>query len=175
LSPQTSSDSASGKLQYDNELWQFSLAVYAQNGVADECLTLQQQIGLDINMLLFCAWIGVRGGILSSADIEAAMRNVAHWQDRVVRPLRSVRQEIKKLGQRDLEGFRERIKSIELEAEQIEQALLFGFSESLQSGQANAHDAVPQNIKKYIARKSGSNGAQFSAPLLVDAALRLHS
>ena len=169
------SDSTSGKLQYDNEFWQFSLAVYAENGVADECLTLQQQTGLDINVLLFCAWIGVRGGILSSADIEAAMRNVAHWHDRVVRPLRSVRQEIKKLGQSELESFRERIKSIELEAEQIEQALLFDFSRSLQSGKANAQDAVPQNVKKYLARKPGSNGAQFSAPLLVDAALRLRS
>ena len=63
--------------------------------VAKECLALQDVLGLDVNILLFCAWLGTQSVALQREDIEAALRAVAAWQDEVVRPLRAVRQRTK--------------------------------------------------------------------------------
>ena len=41
-----------GELQYDNEFWRFSLAVYKPPDVAAECLALQEAVGLDVNLYL---------------------------------------------------------------------------------------------------------------------------
>jgi uncharacterized protein (TIGR02444 family) len=173
LTPQGPSESDNGPLQYDNEFWRFSLAVYGRAGVADECLALQDAIGADVNLLLFCAWAGVRTIVLSRDDIEQAMRLVVAWQDNVVRPLRGVRQNMKALESEATEGFRARVKSLEIEAEQIEQAILFAHSSRLQSTQGNIRDAVTRNVQAYIALKSGPKG--LTAPALIEAALHSRS
>ena len=56
----TKQGSRDGELQYDNEFWRFSLAIYKPPDVAAECLALQEAVGLDVNLLLFCAWLGTR-------------------------------------------------------------------------------------------------------------------
>jgi len=173
LNPQGSSEITGNTLQNDNEFWRFSLAVYSEAGVAEECLGLQQSIGADVNLLLFCAWTGARGIVLSGDDIEQAMARVAAWQDHVVRPLRSARQNMTGLEIKESERFRARVKSIEIEAEQVEQAILFAYSKRLQSTHRGIRDAVVENVKKYIEMKSGPMSA--AAPVLVDTALRLRS
>ena len=172
LKQQSSSDSDSGSLQYDNEFWRFSLAVYLQAGVAEECLELQRTAGIDVNLLLFSAWIGTRAIALSGEDIKAASKCVVDWQEFVVRPLRRVRQDMKELEQVESDSFRTRVKAIELEAEQIEQAILFSYSKRFRSFQANVPDAVAENIKKYIEKTSGSQSLGSCAPLLIGATLR---
>lgn len=172
LKQQSSSDSDGGSLQYDNDFWRFSLAVYSQAGVAEECLDLQRTAGIDVNLLLFSAWIGTRAIALSGEDIKAASKRVVDWQETVVRPLRRVRQGMKALEQFESDDFRTRVKVIELEAEQIEQAILFSYSKRFQSSQANVPDAVAENVKKYIGSTSGSQSLNSCAPLLIRAALR---
>ena len=115
----------SAELELDNAFWRFSLAVYAADGVADECLALQQEFNIDINLLLFSAWLGADRGIdLTQEDIRTADATVERWRCRIVRPLREVRQVLKQ-AQTNHEGFRRKVKAIELEAEQIEQAILY--------------------------------------------------
>jgi uncharacterized protein (TIGR02444 family) len=171
LTPQGSTDGDT--LQYDNEFWRFSLVVYSRANVADECLALQDVVGADVNLLLFCAWTGVQAIVLSRDDIEQAMRLVVAWQDNVVRPLRNVRQGIKAMNDLASESFRTRVKSIEIEAEQIEQAILFAYSRRFQSTRRDIREAVTENIKKYIELKSGQKSV--AAPALVDAALHSRS
>jgi uncharacterized protein (TIGR02444 family) len=173
-------DCGTDKLDYDNEFWRFSLAVYEQAEVAQECLALQQALGIDVNLLLFCAWVGTRAVALSSKDIEAVSIIVSAWHENVVRPLRGVRQQVKILYQDEFGSFRTSVKGIELEAEQIEQAMLFAYSKRIQSPRASAdcHDAIAQNVKEYIEMKSGTAAGQppeLSAPRLIDAARRLSS
>jgi len=160
-----------GNLQYDNEFWRFSIAVYGQDEVAKECLQLQQALGIDINLLLFCAWLGSSGIALSKAEIEGASSAVRSWHENVVRPLRGVRQHIKKMERVDFECFRGKVKGMELEAEQIEQAILFAHSKMIQSRNADADDAIAQNVKNYIAMTSST--APLFAPHLIEAARRL--
>ena len=161
-------------VNYDNDFWRFSLVVYGAEGVAAECLGLQDMLGIDVNVLLFCAWLGTRGAQLQRKDVEAAMRAVAVWQDDVVRPLRAIRQFTK--TKCDDEAFRTSLKQIELRAEQIEQAKLFALSGQL-AGAAPAADrraAIVKNINECIAIAPG--GAPVGAAAiahLVDAALRV--
>jgi uncharacterized protein (TIGR02444 family) len=173
LAPDVSREIGTDTLQYDNEFWRFSLAVYGQAEVAQECLKLQQALGVDVNLLLFCAWLGARSMVLSGAEIETASRIVAAWHENVVRPLRGVRQQIKLLDRTDFEIFRAKVKSIELEAEQVEQAILFAYSKRVEKPRADHGDAVAKNVNDYIEIKSGGVSArtsELSAPRLIDAA-----
>lgn len=158
--------------QRDNELWRFSLAVYVRDGVSQECLTLQDTLDIDVNVLLFCAWTGARGVVLSKVDIATASHAVSAWQEKVIRPLRGVRCELKSLSGND--STRPKVKEIELEAEQIEQAMLFAHWQSNENTRAKttSHDAIEQNVKEYIATKSSGAQAPLSAPHLIDAARR---
>ena len=173
MNPQGPSDIGSDTLQYDNEFWRFSLAVYGRPGVAEECLALQQAIGADVNVLLFCGWAGARGISLYRDDIEKIIGHVFAWQDHVVGPLRNVRQDMRSLKFEGSESFRAKIKNIELEAEQIEQAILFAYSQRFQSRYENPRDAVTENVRQYIEIKSGPK--TLTASLLVEAALQLRS
>jgi uncharacterized protein (TIGR02444 family) len=170
-------ESIAGGLQYDNEFWRFSIAVYEQNEVARESLGLQETLGIDVNLLLFCAWIGAQGIILRSENIEAASMAIAAWHETIIRPLRGVRQQTKLLSVTELEDFRARVKDLELEAEKIEQAILFGYSKSIPRSPTGAdrRDVITENVKKYIASKSGTVSPERSTPYLIGAALRLRS
>jgi uncharacterized protein (TIGR02444 family) len=154
-----------GALQLDNAFWRFSIAVYAQTGVAEECLVLQDAAGADVNLLLFCAWLGSQGLTLSSADINMARATVATWHDGVVRPLRNVRRQVKEVAAGKLEPFRSTVKSVELQSEQIEQAILFAFSKALQI--CSGPESVAANVQKYIAALS--QDVRHSAPRLIEA------
>jgi uncharacterized protein (TIGR02444 family) len=165
-------DGNRNELQYDNEFWRFSLAVYKPADVAAECLALQEAIGLDVNLLLFCAWLGTRAIVLSRGDIEAACRVVASWHASVVRPLRGVRRHIKTQYGDAFEGFRSRVKDDELQAEQIEQAMLFAYAQGIQTSQdgSDHRDAVARNVNAYLSMMSGATAPVPAAPLLVRAA-----
>jgi uncharacterized protein (TIGR02444 family) len=163
-----SHDSGAGLLQYDNEFWRFSLAVYGQAEVEQEMLVLQQAHSIDVNLLLLCAWLGACGITLSREQIEAASGAVAAWHDQVVRPLRGVRQQIKTFKRDAFEKFRTKVKGIELEAEQIEQALLYDISKKISPGVANSPEAIAHNVNEYIAMKAG----KISARHLIAAASR---
>jgi uncharacterized protein (TIGR02444 family) len=158
-----------GDLDYDSEFWRFSLALYGRTEVAKECLALQDAHGIDVNILLFCAWLGTRSVALNREDIEAASRVVAAWQDDVVRPLRIVRRRVKALLADD--GFRTGFKDVEIKAEQIEQAMLFAHSQELRSRNEAEGDRVAGNVRLYITMKSPVD-AQASASHLIEAARR---
>jgi uncharacterized protein (TIGR02444 family) len=105
--------------------WEFSLAVYAVPGVADECLALQDRHGLDVNIALLCCWYGWSGrGPLTAEEIAAAEARVADWTRNIVVPLRSVRRALKPLPAPAAVAIRDSVKRLELDAEREEQRLL---------------------------------------------------
>jgi len=153
-----------GGLELDNAFWQFSLSIYGQADVAEECLALQETIGIDVNVLLFCAWLGTRGIVLRKEDIAAASETVEAWSKNVVRPLRGVRQRMKGLYNNEFADLRERVKALELEAEQVEQAILFAQTKKIQGSGAGVdrRKAIGQNVDQYLRTAS--------APRLIAAA-----
>jgi uncharacterized protein (TIGR02444 family) len=171
-----SRDIANNELQYDNDFWRFSLAVYEPGAVENECLALQETLGIDVNILLFCAWLGTRNIVLSREIIEAACRTSAHWHNNIVRPLRSVRRQMKMYDDK-VANLRTRVKDIELEAEQVEQAMLFAYAQGIAGSREATYrgDAIAHNVNEYIAMQSDAVRSQhkIAAPLLIRAAQRL--
>jgi uncharacterized protein (TIGR02444 family) len=120
----------------DTPLWTFSLAVYGRDGVADECLTLQERLQLDVNLLLFAAFVGAVEGVrLEGKDIAVANAAITGWQGEIVRPLRQARRALKPANtdagnplHEASSALRAQVKLAELEAEKLEQAMLWRWS-----------------------------------------------
>ncbi|MFC3607638.1 TIGR02444 family protein [Stutzerimonas tarimensis] len=102
------------------DLWRFASACYAQPGIEALCLE-QQARGADVCILLCGAWLERRGVGFDSARMEELIDLADDWQQRVIRPLRQHRQAWKEPAQADAELalLRERLKSLELEAERV--------------------------------------------------------
>jgi uncharacterized protein (TIGR02444 family) len=107
------------------EFWRFSLAVYGKPGVAPACLVLQDQFGTDVNLALYCCWLGATGrGRLTRAALDAADAAIAPWRHQVVENFRAARRAIKEEALADSENLYAKAKAIELEAERTLQARL---------------------------------------------------
>jgi uncharacterized protein (TIGR02444 family) len=112
--------------------WAFSIAVYANVEVHKECLELQDRDGLDVNLVLFCAFVGaIHGALLSEQATEEAIAAVSTWHGQVVSNLRAARRALKLHLDRSLSpmgapiaNLRAQVKALELEAERIEQQIL---------------------------------------------------
>jgi uncharacterized protein (TIGR02444 family) len=110
-----------------NPFWTFSLEFYARPGVAPACLGLQDRLGVDVNLLLFCLWTATQGVALDAGIMRKAVAYSKEWTTNVVGPLREVRRFLK---DRKVDEFRNRVKAAELLGEQVEQQALFDLSPS---------------------------------------------
>lgn len=137
----------------DTPFWHFSGAVYARNGVAEACLSLQERHRLDVNLLLFCAWAGSNGRRLDGGDIGLLRSAVRAWHEQVVVPLRGTRRWLKQqssLPEALGEAFREEVKALELQAEMLEQLMLYQELE-IEAGEGKPED-VAANLLLYLTR-----------------------
>lgn len=74
----------------------FALELYRRPGVADACIALQNRHDLDVNVVLFAAFVGAaQRRMLTTHDLTLAHRRVDAWHQEVVRPLRAVRQRLR--------------------------------------------------------------------------------
>ena len=143
--------SESNQVIADNPFWHFSLEFYGREGVADACLTLQDEFGADVNIVLYCCWVAVaRGEKLEPAELTEIMTVIEPWQTGVVQRLRQIRLDMKQnqainLGELS-EELRQAIKSCELDGEKIEQWILFqsGWHELSDSPTGDTVDSVEQ-------------------------------
>jgi len=134
--------------------WTFSLAVYGDAAVQRECLDLQDRCGVNINLLLLCAFVGaVHAKMLSLADLRQAEDVVRGWHSQVVECLRTARRAIKSFSDAsppiDLNRIYGSIKEQELEAERLEQLMLEHWSCSRLHAwpKERSHAAAAENIK----------------------------
>jgi uncharacterized protein (TIGR02444 family) len=115
--------------EIEADSWAFALTIYARPGVADACLTLQNEAGVDVMLLLMATFDAVKRRILLTPDEIKAMDEACRpWREQVVWRLRAIRSELK-TGPRPAptsktEPFRSKIKALELEAERLENQLL---------------------------------------------------
>jgi uncharacterized protein (TIGR02444 family) len=152
----------------DCELWDFSVAVYAREGVAPACLALQARNGVDVNLLLYFCWLGASGrGPLDEALLARAKAAVERWHGEVVRGLRAVRARLKREAEpappRLAAALRKRIGAVELEAEHIEQLALAALAPPLagvgQPARERAKDASGNAIR-YLGSLGGGRQPQ---------------
>ncbi|MDT2022464.1 TIGR02444 family protein [Methylocella sp. CPCC 101449] len=135
--------------------WTFSLRFYRLDGVAPACLALQDEQGVDVNVLLFLLFVATQGRSLTQADVAAIDVAMADWRRETVAPLRAVRRVLRTppaaIDAAQAEALRERIKAVELEAERLEQKALFALRPMAAWGQAGDAAAAAGHVAAYAA------------------------
>jgi uncharacterized protein (TIGR02444 family) len=139
-------------------LWDFSLRVYHRPQVREACLRLQDEHGFDVNLLLLACWFGRRRGVLPAPLLADVLAFAAPWSVNVVHPLRHARRWLKDalagalaapLQQQPGTELRERIKTVELRSEQIQQQVL----EALCARWLGAQTGVAPDISDSLATR----------------------
>jgi len=138
----------------DNTFWSFTLGLYGKPGVAPALIGLQDRLGLDVNMLLFCCWAGADGRLLTAADVKAVEAVAEPWQSEVVRPLRALRRRLKggfgAMPADRVAAYRKRINALEIEGEHIAQnAMARQPCGERQAGGSSAA-RIAANLKAYL-------------------------
>ncbi|MDE0801286.1 MAG: TIGR02444 family protein [Rhodospirillaceae bacterium] len=121
-----------------NPFWEFATSAYSQPGVEKAMLSLQDRMGVDINMVLFCVWLaaykGPNGNGLAE-HLAGALQISGEWQRGLVGPLRTCRENLKIVVEGpDLSGrnrevanaLRGRLKANELDLEALQILVLYG-------------------------------------------------
>ncbi|MEQ8603560.1 MAG: TIGR02444 family protein [Marivibrio sp.] len=116
-------------------LWRFALDLYAQEGVEEAALSLQDRHGLDVPLLLLCCFMGRHGVRATRETIQTLDQHARAWRSVAVEPLRDLRRRLKQdVGAVSAERaapFRDRVKALELEAERLQLETLFHTLERL--------------------------------------------
>ncbi len=111
--------------------WDFSVRTYRTPGVHDACLALQNDYGVDVNMLLYCCWVGAAIGPFDGELFNRAATYSVQWAENVVIPLREARTWMKHTGcdsdpvpTAPCMELREDIKTVEFATEKMQQGVL---------------------------------------------------
>lgn len=148
------------------DFWHYSLAHYALPEVADTCLTLQDDYGLDVNLVLFCLWYGQFHGEFTPSQLQRLLAFSTVWSGQVVRPLREIRRWLKThtpdpgllpSQTEQLQKLRSKVKSLELESEQLQQhqlQLLMEEATAVSVSRESAETTAPPKDRKTPGRSS---------------------
>jgi uncharacterized protein (TIGR02444 family) len=138
----------------ENPFWNFSLEIYARPGVSEACLALQDEIGADVNLVLFCLWLARQGRILDDAAARDCIAVTHPWQARMVAPIRALRQACRYDAMLAPEALRESLRQelarVELHAERVEHELLLAVDTSPAAARG-ASATAEGNIAGYFA------------------------
>jgi len=140
--------------------WDFSVRTYRTSGVSEACLSLQNDQGADVNMLLYCCWVGAAVGPFDDDLFSRASEYSARWAENVVIPLREARTWMKHTGcdsdavpTASCMELREEIKTVEFAAEKMQQEVLESFV-SIDRDRAekpgNLIEDVTANLTRYL-------------------------
>jgi uncharacterized protein (TIGR02444 family) len=144
--------SDAGPTPQGSPFWRFSLQFYRLPKVADACIALQEDCGVDVNLLLFLLWHARQRRRLSTVDVTELEGKIAPWRDITVIPLRSVRRALRSppalVEAPTAEAFRNRIKAVELEAERLQQEAMFALA-PLGAEVADPAGASRANVSAY--------------------------
>ncbi|MDQ2993717.1 MAG: TIGR02444 family protein [Pseudomonadota bacterium] len=111
----------------EHPFWTFSLQLYHNNDVADALILFQQAYGLNANFILYLCWYAYNGqGSLNQARVRELLLRIRPWHERVVLPLRRIRDRLKPHVDSILwaKNVRQAVLLEELEAEHAEQLMI---------------------------------------------------
>jgi uncharacterized protein (TIGR02444 family) len=138
--------------------WQFSCQIYQSPEVEPAALALQDDYELDVNLLLLCCFLGLHGVRATRETMATLDQHARAWRTVAVEPLRGLRRRLKQdvgaVSAQSAADFRAQVQSLELEAERLQQAMLFRTLERLPG--KNAREAeraglMRLNLMLYLA------------------------
>jgi uncharacterized protein (TIGR02444 family) len=149
----------------DTPFWRFSLNFYRQTGVAEACIALQDDCGVDVNLMLFLLWLAANGRQLSLDNIRELDQAVRTWRDLTIIPIREIRRKLKAaptlVDAGKQEALRTKVKAVELEAERLQQEALYARS---RSGPRGSAARPPAAARANLAAYESLLGAHFAKP-----------
>ncbi|MCW9047989.1 MAG: TIGR02444 family protein [Gammaproteobacteria bacterium] len=77
-----------------SELWNYSTQIWTLPEVEAICLILQDNYDANVNILLYCCWIGDKNLSLNDDDLQTIIDTVQPWQT-IIKPLRDSRKMMK--------------------------------------------------------------------------------
>ncbi|HXY21912.1 MAG TPA: TIGR02444 family protein [Burkholderiaceae bacterium] len=139
-----------------NAFWRFSLATYRDPAAAAACLALQDRWGADVNLLLFCCWLGQDGRALDKRTLCAAMLGVDTLQAKIIRPLRQSRRALRRpprgMPKTWAKQLKDRIAAAEIDLEYVEHRMLFAAAKRLPPAKRKqaARAAIDASLSRYL-------------------------
>lgn len=73
-----------------SELWNYSTHIWTLPGVEDLCINLQTEYDANVNLLIYCLWLGEQKRCLNEDDLQVMLDTVKPWQT-MIKPLRDSR------------------------------------------------------------------------------------
>ena len=145
--------------------WDWAVQAYARPGAAEACLTLQDQHGQNVPLVLWVVWCARTGRSPDASTLAKAAETASAWEAAATAPLRAARrnlkQQVRGIPDEDRLAFRERVKALELAAERL-------LMEALESLSASS---VEQPEDRLLSEAATAYGAPLPpeafAPLLV--------
>jgi uncharacterized protein (TIGR02444 family) len=133
--------------------WEFSLAFYSREPVANACLSLQDRRGADVNIVLLGCWLATLECAIDGAALRRADAAVADWRREVLLPLRAARHaasdRFPELRKSDRRSIKQAILSVELECERIAQRKL------VDAVSAHAEEAPAETVRSRALQMMG--------------------
>lgn len=111
----------------DNPFWQFSLIVYQDKSIKELSHALQDNEGVNVNLLLYCCWLAYAVENISEKELHLACQSIADWHDEVTTVLRQARRSMGQLGPQDVwrKDFFKRVLLDEILSESYQQEFLY--------------------------------------------------
>ncbi|WP_193073331.1 TIGR02444 family protein [Pseudomonas sp. FME51] len=118
-------------------LAEYAGQLYAQPGVETLLLSLQDEAGEDVLLLLTACWLGSRGVAADQALWQSLHARQSPWRQQVIEPLRQVRRSL--TGDPGAVTLRDQVKACELAAEWHQLAQLAQLCEGLTGSDESLH------------------------------------
>ena len=140
-------------------LWSFSLDFYDRPGVAAALIALQDEAGVNVNLVLFAIWLGLSGRRrLDKEGVGEAERAIGSISAEVIEPLRTLRRRLRMAPDTDIQRLRESIKTIEIDAERAVQARLAALAPPPSEADPSQRQADAEaNLLLYLSPKAATN------------------
>ena len=111
-------------LALDNPFWQFSLLQWKNDNLQQQLLNLQDNGNFRINLLLLAMWLSFEHKDIRSHYQELIAKS-SQWHKQIVAPIRNARKALPRQLSNQSQAFKNQLQTCELQAEQIEHALLY--------------------------------------------------
>lgn len=162
------------------DFWEWSIERYEYDGVASRLLSLQDNLDLNVNIVLWCGWCAENFGDIPELVVRKALDLSAHWSRDVTGALRSARRALKSPPRQAdataAEALREEVRRAELAAEKIEQEMLARLAHDMlppPSDASNPLARLRRNLVNYASIAGAQRREGFSVTILDDLARRL--
>ncbi|MDH5765093.1 MAG: TIGR02444 family protein [Gammaproteobacteria bacterium] len=140
-----------------SKFWNYSINTYQLPTIERVCLKLQQLYDADINILLYCCWVGEKHILLDEKDIEKLIYVGQPWQTNILVHIRNAHHTLNTsnvtLAEDVLEETRKSISEMEINAEHMAQ-LALEKAINLRNKPRNKHldsrDCALHNLQHYF-------------------------